>query len=752
MVATKALTSVLCVCLFTGSTGVQIQILSMVTSPSRQPTTSLSVRGLSVADHRVAAEWHPTKNGLLRPCDVTQGSGRKVWWLCRKVGPGGVCLKTGCDTVHEWKTSPDDRTRGSGCPFCSGKGKIVCRCRSLGFQRPDLASELVGIDAFTIAAQSNKMATWRCCKVHDGVCLTPGCGTLHQWQSKVNNRFRNGGCPFCSSNSAHGTTLCRCRSLGFKRPDLASELLELDAFSIAAQSNQMVAWRCNKIPDGVCSTPGCGTEHVWEAQPASRTTGRQSDCPFCSANCGNGTVICRCRSLGFKFPELALELVGLDAFTIAAQSSQVVTWCCSKVSQGVCSTPGCGTEHVWKTSPATRLQPAGCPFCSGTGNVVCRCRSLGFKFPELALELVGLNAFAIAAQSNQMVAWRCSKVPDGVCSTPGCGTEHVWEAPPSNRSGVNKRGCPFCSGHGNVVCRCQSLGFKRPDLASELVGLDAFGIAAQSNQVVKWRCSNVPDGVCSTPRCGTEHVWEATVSDRFTGNGCPFCSGKGPTMVICKCRSLGFLHPRLVPELVTSDAFTIYAGSSSKHLWRCGAGHEWQATVSSRTRAQGSDCPVCNVNKAEAWLARLCDEHPAIHSSVPQFVVQCIDTYNGGITRSLKMDHRILLADGTKAMIELDGPQHFGPVAWIPNFDFRDQVCRDLAKNRAARDQGCSILRISYQEYHEIDQWLHMFVQACLDAGPKGQVFMVSNAELYTRLKESSIDLLSTKSQTQNKT
>ena len=32
----------------------------------------------------LAKEWHPTKNGTLKPTDVVAGSVRKVWWLCPK--------------------------------------------------------------------------------------------------------------------------------------------------------------------------------------------------------------------------------------------------------------------------------------------------------------------------------------------------------------------------------------------------------------------------------------------------------------------------------------------------------------------------------------------------------------------------------------------------------------------------------------------------------------------------------------------
>ena len=29
----------------------------------------------------LAIEWHPTKNGSLRPADLTTGSNKMVWWI-----------------------------------------------------------------------------------------------------------------------------------------------------------------------------------------------------------------------------------------------------------------------------------------------------------------------------------------------------------------------------------------------------------------------------------------------------------------------------------------------------------------------------------------------------------------------------------------------------------------------------------------------------------------------------------------------
>jgi len=54
----------------------------------------------------IAKEWHPTKNGKLKPENYTRGSQKKVWWLCPK--------------GHSYETTIKIRTvQKSGCPFCS---------------------------------------------------------------------------------------------------------------------------------------------------------------------------------------------------------------------------------------------------------------------------------------------------------------------------------------------------------------------------------------------------------------------------------------------------------------------------------------------------------------------------------------------------------------------------------------------------------------------------------------------------------
>lgn len=67
-------------------------------------TTSLAAKRQDLAK-----EWHPTKNGDLRPDDVTLHSYKKAWWSCSR------------DQSHEWQSEIRHRVRHSKCPFCASQ-------------------------------------------------------------------------------------------------------------------------------------------------------------------------------------------------------------------------------------------------------------------------------------------------------------------------------------------------------------------------------------------------------------------------------------------------------------------------------------------------------------------------------------------------------------------------------------------------------------------------------------------------------
>ena len=62
-------------------------------------------------------EWHPTKNGDLTPDNVTHGSGKLIWWVCRR--------------GHEYQRTVHSRTRRvfymNGQQYYDGAGCTVCK-------------------------------------------------------------------------------------------------------------------------------------------------------------------------------------------------------------------------------------------------------------------------------------------------------------------------------------------------------------------------------------------------------------------------------------------------------------------------------------------------------------------------------------------------------------------------------------------------------------------------------------------------
>lgn len=123
----------------------------------------------------LAKEWHPTKNGNLKPTDITVNSPRKVWWVCSKCG-------------YEWEASPNNRNgKGVGCPCCSGR---VPRDGVNDFKTmyPELVKEWnyeknVGLKPEDYLPKSNKKVWWTCSI----------CGNT--WQASVNTRTSGHGCP-----------------------------------------------------------------------------------------------------------------------------------------------------------------------------------------------------------------------------------------------------------------------------------------------------------------------------------------------------------------------------------------------------------------------------------------------------------------------------------------------------------------------------------------------------------------------------
>ena len=84
------------------------------TWPRGCPSCAINRPGASFADRHpeLVREWDRTRNRHVRPKDVSHGSHFRAWWRCPR------------HHAHRWRAAVNERSRGSGCPFCAGKRQL----------------------------------------------------------------------------------------------------------------------------------------------------------------------------------------------------------------------------------------------------------------------------------------------------------------------------------------------------------------------------------------------------------------------------------------------------------------------------------------------------------------------------------------------------------------------------------------------------------------------------------------------------
>ena len=200
----------------------------------------------------VAAEWHPTRNSV-QPWQVAGRAGSKAWWLCRR------CW-------WEWEAvvgSRTDRTRGRGCPACSGNSKFTPYTKSLAYLYPEVAADWHptrnSVQPWGVAGSSHNKAWWLCRRC------------WWEWEAEVGSRTdrRGRGCPACSGNSKFTPYP---KSLAYLYPEVAAEWHptrnSVQPWQVAGRSGTKAWWLCRS----------CGLE--WGAGVRHRTDG--CGCPHCS--------------------------------------------------------------------------------------------------------------------------------------------------------------------------------------------------------------------------------------------------------------------------------------------------------------------------------------------------------------------------------------------------------------------------------------------------------------------------------------
>ena len=526
-------------------------------------------RSLPEAAPSVAATWHPTKNGQLRPEDVAAMSNTPRWWQC--------------EAGHQWKSAPFTRARvnDSGCPHC----------RSLAVRFPKIASEwhptLNGeLTPDAVMPRSAVKIWWRCPAGHD-------------YDSTPSNRTGNGtGCPFCSGHR-----------VGYGN-DLASVSPALAAEWDYGKNHPT---KPSEVTTGRAARFWwlCGQGHSWQTTVHSRR-GLGTGCPQCQSGWRR------------SFPEISLQyelghvlpspVVG-DTEVRTSTGAWRVDVLCTGLRiiveyDGSFWHAGTLERDVRKTQDlisdgwlVVRVRQAPLPMV-GPWDVAGEAKNPD-TFRMTSLVLGRILAAAEDAPGNHPAHEELEVLGGRVGAYRGEGVVRAFdEAGLALAQGRINRPRPSSSGLPRPPGPGESLAEKSPRTAAEWHpefngGLTASDVSNGRNAKAWWRCS----------LCGKE--WEANINGRTRRHsvGCSDCvrirlslPGRG--------RSLADLHPGIAAEWhpvknAAQTAHEVKPGSRQLVWWQCSlCGNEWQTAVSNRMKHRNIGCPTCGRSRRRAEQAK----------------------------------------------------------------------------------------------------------------------------------------------------
>lgn len=274
---------------------------------------------LATVAPEMARLWNPTRNGDLKPTDLTPGSNRLLWWKC--------------DRGHEWQAKVYAIKAGCACPYCAGKRPIVGET-DLSTTHPQIArmwSARNKLAPTEFTAGSSKKV-WLVCQKG------------HEWEAQVNSVAAMGcGCPYCAGKKAipGETDLATLRPNLMEQWDFEKNTVGPKETTVA--SHDKVWWKCE-------------LGHSWQAVVFSRTKENGTACPYCTGK----RVLPGFNDLATLKPKIAEQwyppLNGqLKPEDVTPGSNKKVWWQCSD-------------GHVWQAAiySRTRRKGSGCPVCAGT--------------------------------------------------------------------------------------------------------------------------------------------------------------------------------------------------------------------------------------------------------------------------------------------------------------------------------------------------------------------------------------------------
>lgn len=528
------------------------------------------------------AKEYDTKRNTIAKNEIYGKSTKKVWWIC-SIG-------------HNYDARILNRAKGTGCPYCAGR-KVLFGFNDLQTCFPQIAKEWdfekndnMHISPDSIVAGSTKEVWWKC---KNG----------HSWKRRIEVRTNLGtGCPYCAGQRAvEGEN-----DIATKFPDLAKEwdfTLNGDKLptNTMAGSNWKIHWIC---PKG----------HQYIATPNARTSNGQG-CPVCA------------KEKHTSFPEQAIFFylnkyfdvinryidgkIELDIYIPSIKMAieyDGIYYHRGKEAEkresrknAYCKEKYIDLYHIKETNKQQknknniiyRVVPEKGELLDSiiteilniaskkTGKkIYCdintnrdrdkiweqyivqeKENSLQALYPNIAAEWdYDLNGVLLPSQvscgSHKRIHWVCSK-------------GHRYENSIKNR--VNGNRCPYCA-NKKVLVGYNDFKSCNPQIAKEWDYtkngvIQPTNYTSYSGKKVYWIC---PQG----------HSYQAKISKRTLGQGCPYCSNK---KVLKGYNDIATTNPESLVdwnyEKNVLEPTMLTAGSQKKVFWKCNlCGYEWEST------------------------------------------------------------------------------------------------------------------------------------------------------------------------------
>lgn len=527
----------------------------------------------------IAKEWDYEKNGDLRPENCTVGCRKKVWWKC--------------SYGHIWCAQVTDRSRGVGCPVCSNH-KVLSGHNDLATIAPDLAKEWdyeknkglkdkAGRDISTpdkVTIFSSQSVWWRC-------------NRGHEWKTAISSRSSGHECPRCqhigSSKAEQGIVyyLSKCCEV---EPRAVVDQQEIDVYlpehRIGIEYDGK-HWHRNK------QYLESNKNNVLKSIGISLFRVKESD-----HNCIDGNIIYyKYDDMGANYEWALKALFGIisdligneqiekieidvkrdslkirEQFSLLAKKNCIAVKCPEIAKEwnykknGVLTPemffPGssekvwwigkCG--HEWQAIIDNRVRGTGCPYCLGKGTLK-GFNDLATSDPVLAKQWhptknPGITPEDVRSGSEKKIWWL------GECG-------HEWQATVYARSKGNN--CPYCSNR-KLLSGFNDLLTVNNLLASEWnykknEPLKPSEVMYESNKKVWWMCSK-------------GHEWQAKISARSRGSGCPYCSEKAPKAV--RCIETGVVYESFSEAAKKSGCRSSNISLCCKGKQKTAGGYHWE--------------------------------------------------------------------------------------------------------------------------------------------------------------------------------